>query len=165
MDRAAVQTRWDELDAARRQAGEAQRRIQEAGERVAAMRRELLDAEARPAPTGERRREVGGGPGVVATTLALFRLRLDVAAAGPYDTVLVDDVGASTLAEVLPAVAMASRTAVLLGDFLQPEAAPRGVPRRWPVRTCFSHCGIRTADDARGCPGCAVLSVKQPAPG
>jgi hypothetical protein len=51
----------------------------------------------------------------------------------PYDVVLVDEVGAATVPEVLLAVAKATETAVLFGDFLQLRAvtdkgvcAPRG---------------------------------------
>jgi AAA domain len=55
---------------------------------------------------------------VVATTLA--RLRTSKALMdGPYDVVLVDEVGAANLPEILLAVSRAKRAAVLLGDFLQ----------------------------------------------
>ena len=55
---------------------------------------------------------------LVATTLARFRTTRDILE-GPYDVVLIDEVGAATLPEVLLALAKASRCAVLLGDFMQ----------------------------------------------
>jgi hypothetical protein len=104
-----------------------------------------------------------GAARVVATTLTGFRLHPDVEA-GPYDTVLVDEAGAAPLAEVLPAVAAARETAVLLGDFLQPgpvldgvAAGPAPLAMRWLAATCFAHAGIRTVSDASGSAGCAVL--------
>jgi hypothetical protein len=112
-------------------------------------------------------REVVGRARLVATTLARLRLHPDVAA-GPFDTVLVDEAGSSSLAEVLPAVAAARQTAVLLGDFLQLGPAlgdamarhPAPAVRRWLVGTCFGRCGIRTPADARDSAGCAVLNVQ-----
>lgn len=83
----------------------------------------------------------------------------------PFDVVLVDDAGSARLADVLLAVAQARETAVVFGDFRQPgprvrPAELRTLPeiRRWSLATAFSHCGIRTAADARDHPGCAVLT-------
>ncbi|MFI0777159.1 AAA domain-containing protein [Streptomyces sp. NPDC021212] len=55
---------------------------------------------------------------LVATTLTRFRTNKAVFE-GPYDVVLVDEAGAATLPEVILATAKATRTAVLLNDFMQ----------------------------------------------
>lgn len=104
---------------------------------------------------------------VIATTLA--RLRTSKALMdGPYDVVLVDEVGAANLPEVLLAVSRAGRAAVLLGDFLQlgavrnkaVENADRADIQRWLCRDVFEHCGITTAHDAQRHPGCTTLDVQ-----
>jgi superfamily I DNA and/or RNA helicase len=101
---------------------------------------------------------------VVATTLA--RLRTSKALMdGPYDVVLVDEVGAANLPEILLAVSRAKRAAVLLGDFLQlspitnteVENAKRPDVQRWLGQNVFEHCGIATAGDAQAHHGCTVL--------
>lgn len=109
-------------------------------------------------------REIIGAAKLVATTLAMFRLR-DVVYEGPYDVVLVDEVGASSLPEVLLAVAQARSTAVLLGDFRQlgpivSDAPRRPDVRRWIVPDCFQAVGITTAHDAITHPGCVVLTAQ-----
>jgi len=104
---------------------------------------------------------------LVATTLARFRLHRAVFE-GPYDVVLVDEVGATTLPEVLLAVARAGSAAVLLGDFLQlgavrPESfgnRPSQAVEQWLLRDCFGACGITTAEQAIQHPGCAVLRTQ-----
>lgn len=99
---------------------------------------------------------------VIATTLA--RSRAHPAVAGQrYDVVLVDEVGAAIVADVLLAVSYADRTATLLGDFLQlgpvaPEADKSDDQnvRKWMLPESFAHCGIRAARhvaDNRGCVG------------
>ncbi len=104
---------------------------------------------------------------LVATTLA--RLRTNKALMdGPYDIVLVDEVGAATLPEVLLAVARASRTAVLLGDFMQlgaiahPTVAKASRPdvERWLRRDVFEHCGIVTPTQAQAHAGCTALETQ-----
>ncbi len=104
---------------------------------------------------------------VIATTLA--RLRTSKALMdGPYDVVLVDEVGAANLPEILLAVSRAKRTAVLLGDFLQlspitntqVEDAKRTDVQRWLGQNVFEHCGIATAHDANGHEGCTVLDAQ-----
>jgi hypothetical protein len=104
---------------------------------------------------------------VIATTLA--RLRTSKALMdGPYDVVLVDEVGAANLPEILLAVSRAKRTAVLLGDFLQlspitntqVEDAKRPDVQRWLGQNVFEHCGIATAHDANGHEGCTVLDAQ-----
>ncbi len=104
---------------------------------------------------------------VVATTLARMRLS-KVVLDGPYDVVLVDEVSAATVPEVLLAVSRAATTAVLLGDFLQLGAVlPNGLDRsddpavqRWLRRDIFAVCGIATAADARANPGCTTLDIQ-----
>lgn len=104
---------------------------------------------------------------VVATTLARMRLS-KVVLDGPYDVVLVDEVGAATVPEVLLAVSRARTTAVLLGDFLQLGAVlPNGLDssddptvQRWLRRDVFAVCGIHSAVDARVNPGCTTLSIQ-----
>lgn len=104
---------------------------------------------------------------VVATTLARMRTNQAVMA-GPYDAVLVDEVGAANLPEVLLAVSRASRTAVLLGDFMQLSAIlPRSVQKarrpdvqKWLNTDVFAHCGVRTSADARRHLGCTALDVQ-----
>lgn len=104
---------------------------------------------------------------VIATTLA--RLRTSKALMdGPYDAVLVDEVGAANVPEVLLAVSRARCTAVLLGDFLQLGAitndevkkANRPDVKRWLGNNVFGHCGIATAQDAQGHQGCTVLDIQ-----
>ena len=88
---------------------------------------------------------------LVATTLARFRT-VKAVLEGPYDVVLIDEVGAATLPEMLLAVAKASKCAVLLGDFMQlgpilPSAledSDRTDIQRWLVTDPFRHCGITT---------------------
>ncbi|WP_432834109.1 AAA domain-containing protein [Dactylosporangium sp. CA-092794] len=104
---------------------------------------------------------------VVATTLARLRTN-KVLMDGPYDVVLVDEVGAANVPEVLLAVSRAGRTAVLLGDFMQLGAIiPTAVERanrpdvgRWLQRDLFEHCGIATPDDAQAHPGCTALNIQ-----
>ncbi|QKW22334.1 hypothetical protein HUT16_27540 [Kitasatospora sp. NA04385] len=104
---------------------------------------------------------------LVATTLARFRTNPTVFE-GPYDVVLVDEVGAATLPEVLLAVAKAKSTAVLLGDFMQlgpvlPEVLKgnqRPDIRRWLLTEVFDHCRITTPAAARAHPGCLSLDVQ-----
>jgi flagellar biosynthesis chaperone FliJ len=105
--------------------------------------------------------------GLVATTLARVRLHPAVAA-GPYDVVLVDEVSAATVPEVLLAAAKAHDTVVLLGDFLQlGPVLPQTIRRserpdvqRWLLQDSFGIGGITTAVHARQNPGCAVLDTQ-----
>lgn len=104
---------------------------------------------------------------VVATTLARMRTSKTLLE-GPYDVVLIDEVGAATLPEVLLAVSRARTTAVLLGDFLQLGAVITGPinatkdpdVRRWLFRDVFALCGITVAADARAHPGCTTLDIQ-----
>ncbi len=104
---------------------------------------------------------------LVATTLARFRTTKAVLE-GPYDVVLIDEVGAATLPEVLLALAKASRCAMLLGDFMQLgpvlpstlEDSDRPDIRRWLVTDAFRHCGITTPAEAIQHPSCLVLDVQ-----
>ena len=104
---------------------------------------------------------------LVATTLARFRL-VRAVLDGPYDVVLIDEVGAASLPEVLLAVAKASKCAVLLGDFMQlgpilPRALEendRADIQRWLVTDPFRHCGITTLAEAVGHPSCLVLDTQ-----
>lgn len=104
---------------------------------------------------------------LVATTLARFRTTKAVLK-GPYDVVLIDEVSASTLPEVLLAVAKASRCAVLLGDFMQlGPVLPRGLEnrdrediRRWLLTDAFRHCGITAPEEAIRHPSCLVLDTQ-----
>jgi hypothetical protein len=105
---------------------------------------------------------------LIATTLAKFRLN-PIVYEGPYDAVLVDEVGAATVPEVLLAVAKAAETAPLFGDFLQlgavTDEAVRKLDnadvRQWLLRDCFSLCGIEDPSDAETSAkqgrGCIVL--------
>ncbi|MBW8794218.1 MAG: hypothetical protein JF597_11640 [Streptomyces sp.] len=102
---------------------------------------------------------------LVATTLARFRTNKAVFE-GPYDVVLVDEAGAATLPEVILATAKASRTAVLLGDFMQLgpvieeqlKDLDRPDVKRWLLPDVFEHCGIREPADAARHPACVTLS-------
>ncbi|MFE7868761.1 AAA domain-containing protein [Micromonospora humida] len=101
---------------------------------------------------------------VIATTLARLRTA-KVLLDGPYDVVLVDEVGAATIPETLLAVSRATTTAVLLGDFMQlgpvlptPIAkSKRADVQRWLCDDVFGLCGITVAADATAHPGCTVL--------
>ncbi|MGW7082197.1 AAA domain-containing protein [Streptomyces sp. NPDC054871] len=109
--------------------------------------------------------EIIKGAKLVATTLARFRTNKAVFE-GPYDVVLVDEAGAATLPEVILATARATRTAVLLGDFMQlgpvVESQLKDLDRpdvkRWLLPDVFQHCGIRDPDDAQRHPACITLS-------
>ncbi|MEV6209596.1 AAA domain-containing protein [Kitasatospora sp. NPDC051914] len=104
---------------------------------------------------------------LVATTLARFRTNTAVFE-GAYDVVLIDEVGAATLPEVLLAVSKARKTAVLLGDFMQlGPVLPEGLKdnrrpdvRRWLLTEVFKHCGIDTPQAAQQHPGCIALDVQ-----
>ncbi|MEW2399910.1 AAA domain-containing protein [Streptomyces sp. NPDC046862] len=102
---------------------------------------------------------------LVATTLARFRTNKAVFE-GPYDVVLVDEAGAATLPEVILATAKATRTAVLLGDFMQLgpvieerlKDLDRPDVKRWLLPDVFQHCGIQDPEDARRHPACVTLT-------
>jgi hypothetical protein len=104
---------------------------------------------------------------LVATTLARFRT-VKAVLDGPYDVVLIDEVGAATLPEVLLAVAKASQCAVMLGDFMQLgpilprtlQDSDRADIRRWLVTDPFRHCGITTLAEATSHPACLVLNTQ-----
>jgi AAA domain/PLD-like domain len=104
---------------------------------------------------------------LVATTLARFRL-VKAVFDGQYDVVIIDEVGAATLPEVLLAVAKAAKCAVLLGDFMQlGPILPRSLTgsdrsdiRRWLVTDPFRHCGITTLPEAVRHPSCLVLDTQ-----
>ena len=104
---------------------------------------------------------------VVATTLA--RLRTNKALMdGPYDVVLVDEVGAANVPEVLLAVSRARRAAVLLGDFMQLGAivdeqvreARRPDIQRWVTTDVFADCRITNLRQAQAHTGCTALDVQ-----
>ncbi|WP_253830419.1 hypothetical protein [Prauserella aidingensis] len=84
-----------------------------------------------------------------------------------FDVVLIDDAGSRPLSEVLAAVGLARHTAVVAGDpdspqpWLGPGLRDDAAVRRWCGATVFSHCGIRTADDARTHAGCYVLTASR----
>ncbi|MEU0840993.1 AAA domain-containing protein [Streptomyces sp. NPDC005962] len=102
---------------------------------------------------------------LVATTLARFRTNKAVFE-GPYDVVLIDEAGAATLPEVLLATAKATRTAVLLGDFMQLgpvienqlKDLDRPDVKRWLLPDVFQHCGIRDPAEAQRHPACVTLT-------
>lgn len=104
---------------------------------------------------------------VVATTLARMRTSKTLLD-GPYDVVLIDEVGAATLPEVLLAVSRARTTAILLGDFLQLGAVITGPikntkdpdVRRWLFRDVFALTGITVPAEARAHPGCTTLDIQ-----
>ncbi|WP_197043620.1 AAA domain-containing protein [Saccharothrix sp. NRRL B-16314] len=107
--------------------------------------------------------EIVAGARVVATTLARSRAHPAVARE-KFDVVLVDEAGAALLAEVLLAVGRATRTAVLLGDFLQlgpvtgdiDKTDHAGV-RKWVKPDVFTHCGILAPADVTANPGAVAL--------
>ncbi|MEW1583954.1 AAA domain-containing protein [Micromonospora vinacea] len=152
---------------------EAQMRV--LGSRVSATELERERLEQRHAKLQEdfdrlRRDEEGEiikGARMVATTLA--RLRTSKALMdGPYDVVLVDEVSAANLPEVLLAVSRAAQAAVLLGDFMQLGAirnedvkrANRPDVHRWLLSDVFAHCGITSPQEAERHPGCTALDVQ-----
>ncbi len=101
---------------------------------------------------------------VVATTLARARLHSAVARQ-QFDVVLVDEAGAAVVGEVLLAVGHATRTATLLGDFLQlgpvisreVQSVKKSTVPKWLEPDAFTHCGIRTASDVEDNSGCVAL--------
>jgi hypothetical protein len=160
-DRAGLPGRHAELERARRAARHDQQEQERLEEQHEAL---LLQLE-------RLRRDAEGTiirqAQLVATTLARVRLHPAVAA-GPYDVVLIDEVSAATVPEVLLAAAKARETVVLLGDFLQlGPALPQELRRsdrpdvqRWLLQDCFGIGGITTAQHARRHPGCAVLDTQ-----
>lgn len=108
---------------------------------------------------------------LIATTLAKFRLN-QVVYEGMYDVVLVDEVGAATVPEVLLAVAKARETAVLFGDFMQLGAVTDEAVKKlknadvqqWLLRDCFNLCGIASPTDAEASAsqghGCIALHAQ-----
>ncbi|GAA3577558.1 hypothetical protein GCM10022222_72810 [Amycolatopsis ultiminotia] len=127
--------------------------------------RELIE-EARRLRT-DARNELLGEAQVVAATLARSRTYPGISRQD-FDVVLVDEVGAASLGEVLLAVSWAKDTAVLLGDFLQlgpvqnedtklVGRADRPSVDRWVNTDVFSHCGIRRGRDAHAEAGCVAL--------
>ncbi|MFD1146356.1 AAA domain-containing protein [Saccharothrix hoggarensis] len=107
--------------------------------------------------------EIVAGARVVATTLARSRAHPAVARE-KFDVVLVDEAGAALLAEVLLAVGRATRTAVLLGDFLQLGPVTADVDRvdhagvrKWVKPDVFTHCGIRAPADVEAKAGAVGL--------
>nr|WP_203950280.1 AAA domain-containing protein [Microbispora rosea] len=111
--------------------------------------------------------EIIKGARLVATTLARFRTTKAVIA-GPYDVVLIDEVGAATLPEVLLATAKAKSCAVLLGDFMQLGAvlpnpikdSERPDIRRWLVPDVYEHCGVASPEAAAEHSGCLVMDTQ-----
>jgi hypothetical protein len=100
---------------------------------------------------------------VVATTLARSRAHPAVARQR-FDVVLVDEAGAAMLAEVLLVVGRATRTAVLLGDFLQLGPVTGDIDRiddegvrKWVKPDGFTHCGISSHVDVVDNPGAVAL--------
>ncbi|MGW0483150.1 AAA domain-containing protein [Nonomuraea sp. NPDC003214] len=108
--------------------------------------------------------EIIDGARLVATTLARFRTNKRIFA-GSYDVVLIDEVGAATLPEVLLAVARAQTAAVLFGDFMQLGAvipaqlreSERADVQRWLLPDVFEHCGIDDPAAAHRHPSCISL--------
>jgi hypothetical protein len=112
--------------------------------------------------------EIIRGARLVATTLARLRISKPLMD-GPYDVVLVDEVGAALLPEVLLAVSRATQAAVLFGDFMQLGAildnkqvreSDRTDVQQWLIPDVFTHCGISSPSDAQRHPGCTVLTVQ-----
>ncbi|WP_433792665.1 AAA domain-containing protein [Actinoplanes sp. CA-252034] len=112
--------------------------------------------------------EIIRGARLVATTLARLRISKPLMD-GPYDVVLVDEVGAANLPEVLLAVSRAGQAAVLFGDFMQLGAiidnrevskTDRSDVQKWLIPDVFTHCGITSANDADRHPGCTMLDVQ-----
>ena len=112
--------------------------------------------------------EIIRGARLVATTLARLRISKPLMD-GPYDVVLVDEVGAAHLAEVLLAVSRATQAAVLFGDFMQLSAildnkqvseTDRADVQQWLLPDVFAHCGIFSPSDAQRHAGCTVLAVQ-----
>ncbi|GAA4961480.1 AAA domain-containing protein [Actinoplanes utahensis] len=112
--------------------------------------------------------EIIRGARLVATTLARLRTSKPLME-GPYDVVLVDEVGAANLPEVLLAVSRAAQAAVMFGDFMQLGAiidnaevgkADRADVKKWLIPDVFAHCGIASAEDAERHPGCTMLDVQ-----
>lgn len=98
---------------------------------------------------------------IVATTLARSRIKPAICE-GNFDVVLVDEVGAARLADVVLAVSYAKQTAVLLGDFLQlgpivDKKRTDDLVKKWLHPDVFEHIGIRSGRDAASNPGCVAL--------
>lgn len=81
---------------------------------------------------------------------------------GAFDVVLVDDAGEAPVPYLLPLLARAARTAVLVGDVVQggPPLPPKLNPHRpdvkaWLGRDAFAFCGVASAKQARQ--RCVVL--------
>lgn len=141
-----ARTRNSERDRARLEG-----RLRDITSRVRRLRR---DAEA----------EIVAQAKVVATTLARSRAHAAVADQ-QFDVVLVDEAGAAVIGEVLLAVGHATRTATLLGDFLQlgpvitepVRSIKKSTVPKWLHPDAFTHCGILTPSDVEDNSGSVAL--------
>jgi hypothetical protein len=112
------------------------------------------------------RKEIVAGAHVVATTLAMLRLRPELRER-QYDYVIVDEVAFASPPEVVYAASRASSGVTLLGDFLQnnPITPDRfkgdkatAAAKRWYQQDCFAIFGVRSPEDAEGSLGCVTLT-------
>jgi AAA domain/PLD-like domain len=115
--------------------------------------------------TSQVRKEIVRDARVVAATLAMLRLRLELRDRD-YDFVIVDEVSAACPPEVVYAASRALEGVTLLGDFLQngpimPDEfrdSAEDAVLRWYGQDCFGLFGIRDAASAQDSPGCAALT-------
>jgi AAA domain/PLD-like domain len=115
------------------------------------------------------RKAIVEGAQVVATTLAMLRMRSELRERS-YDQVLIDEVSFAAPPDVIYAASRASSGVTLLGDFLQngpilPEKIkglrnPREKAKaeRWYGRDLFAFFKITDSNTAQLNPGCAVLT-------
>lgn len=100
---------------------------------------------------------------VVATTLATLVTNA-AAHERTYDFVIIDEVSAAQIPFIAYASTLATRSATLIGDFLQngPITAYRGtddrVAARWLGQDIFEHLGLISPSAALAADGCAALT-------
>jgi AAA domain len=117
------------------------------------------------------RREIVARAQVVASTLAMLRLNVELHERD-YDYVIIDEVAFACVPEVLYAASRAQTGVTLLGDFLQngpipPDQfrldtrsrQPESV-RHWYQQDSFAMFGIRDASSAQASKGCVTLAVQ-----
>jgi superfamily I DNA/RNA helicase len=112
------------------------------------------------------RKEIVAGAHVIATTLAMLRLRPELRER-EYDYVIVDEVAFASPPEVVYAASLASSGVTLLGDFLQNNPITpdqfkgdktTAAAKRWYQQDCFAIFGVRDPEEAEGSLGCVTLT-------
>lgn len=162
-DAADLPTRHADLPLAEQAAATVQLRI----DKLESEHEQLLTQMRREAP--QVRKVIVSGARVVATTLAMLRMRPELRERA-YDHVLIDEVSFAAPPDVIYAASRATAGVTLLGDFLQngpilPEkikslrnVREKAKAEQWYGRDLFAFFKITDPGTAQRNPGCAVLT-------